>query len=223
MTMALTGLHHAFVGAHEDAMNVIIDAFRVARPWYFSFGTSMLGGGAPPVPTTLIKPIDMPGTYVGFQYRIDFADITIDCFPPESGSGLPAELAPLNTDEFSLRVDVNLSVLCPRVIVALDEVHEWESLESSLTVWVAGSPTATPAGGGATQLGLMLHGVEIVDIKPEDLENVLECFLMTILEQAVLPKLTFVLDKLSTDFFTLALVDGPHVDSNRIFALGDVL
>jgi len=43
------------------------------------------------------------------------------------------------------------------------------------------------------------------------------------LNQAVLTKLTFVLDKVSTDFFSLVLADGPHVDNDQIFALGDVI
>lgn len=221
--MSLTGPHHAFVSVHEDAMNVVISAFRVARPWLFSYGHHLLGGGTPPTPTTEISAITIPGTGVPFPYRIDIPKLVIDCFPEKAGSGLPAQLQPLNVDDFDVYADLELKVLCPRGIADRKIITEWTPLISNLTLWAVGSPTAVPAGGTKKRLGLSSRAIEIVDIQPNELEDILECFLKTVLDQAVLSNLTFVLDKISTEFFSLVLADGPHVDKDRIFALGDVL
>lgn len=221
--MSLTGPHHAFVSVHEDAMNVVVEAFRVARPWLFSYGHHLLGGGTPPTPTTEIGAIAIPGASVPFPYRIDIPTLVIDCFPEKAGSGLPVQLQPLNEDDFDVRADLELKVLCPSKIVDKKIIEEWKPLCANLVLWAIGSPTAVPAGGTKKRLGLSSRAIEIVDIQPIELEDILECFLKTMLDQAVLAKLTFVLDKISTDFFSLVLADGPHVDKNRIFALGDVL
>lgn len=225
--MSLTGAHHAFVAAHEDGMNVIIEAFRIARPRLFSYGSSALGGGLAPAPTSLMSDITIPGTSVAFPIRIDFPFLKIDCFPANPGSGLPPELTPLAVDEFSIEAIVELTVLCCRRVpdpdISTHEPQECEELTAKLALWAIGSPTATPAGGGVTNLGLTVRAVEIVEIDPNELENILECLLKMILDQAVLPRITFALDKITTDFFTLVLADGPHVDEDRIFALGDVL
>ncbi len=111
--MSLTGTHHAFVGLHEDGLNVAVEAFRAARPWLFSYGHPMLGGGAPPAPTTEIDAITMPSVGVSFPYRIDIPKLTIDCYPEQPNSGLPPELQPLHDDEFDIHADVVLTTLCP--------------------------------------------------------------------------------------------------------------
>src|SRR3990172_9383082 len=111
--MSLTGTNEAYAALHEEGLNVAIGAFRAARPWYFSYATSMLGGGPPPAPATLLDPISIPGTPVSFHYRMDVTNLVFDCFPANAGSGLPAELAPLAKEEFSMRADLELTVLCP--------------------------------------------------------------------------------------------------------------
>lgn len=215
--MSLTGSHHAYASLHEDGMNALIGAFRAARPWYFSFATSMLGGGAPPSPTTLIpNPITIPGTALSFHYRINFVDLKIDFFP----GGVPPELAPLNKEQFAIRAGVEITVLCPGE--GQKDTRTYTEITAKLELWAVGSPTATSLGGGKWRLGLSLTGVEIVDITPKELENILECFLMAVLREAVIPELTFILDKLTTDFFSLALADGPHVDADRIMVFGNV-
>ena len=219
--MSLTGVHHAFASLHEEGLRVAIEAFRAARPWYFSYATSMLGGGPPPATATLMDPIAIPGSAVSFHYRIDVLNIVVDCFPANAGSGLPVELAPLVADEFSLRADLQMTVLCPRRIIRR-QVVAWEPISARLSLWLVGSPTATPAVGGAWRLGISSRGVEIVDITPKELESILGCFLQTVLTQALLPRLTFLLDKITTDFFTLTLADGPHVNDDRIFVLGNL-
>ena len=221
--MSLTGPHHAFVSIHEDAMKVVVEAFRVARPWLFSYGHQLLGGGTPPAPTTEIYEIAIPGTNLPFPYRVDILTLVIDCFPEKAGSGLPPQLQPLNKDDFSVHADLELSVLCPGEIVQKKIIEEWKPVTAKLTLWAVGSPTAEAAGGTKKRLGLFCRAIEIVDIQPTELEDILECFLKTMLNQAVLAKLKFLLDKISTDFFSLVLADGPHVDKDRISALGDVL
>jgi len=221
--MSFTGSFHAFVGIHEDALNRIVEAFRAARPWLFSYGHHLLGGGAPPIPTTEIGAITIPGTGTPFPYRVDIPRLVIDCFPEEVGSGLPPELQPLNKDEFDVHADLVLTVLCPGKIEHEKEIKEWKPMKAELSLWAIGSPTAEPAGGTKKRLGLSSRAVEIVDIQPPELEDILECFLKSMLDHAVLKKLTFVLDKISTDFFSFVLADGPHVDKNQIFALGGVL
>ncbi|GAG90847.1 unnamed protein product [marine sediment metagenome] len=146
--MSLTGTHHAFVGIHEDAMNVVVEAFRVSRPWLFSYGHYLLGGGTPPAPTTEIYAITIPGTDLPFPYRVDIPKLVIDCFPEKAGSGLPSQLQPLNQDDFSVHADLVLSVLCPgEIILHGKETKEWKPVTAKLALWAIGSPTAEPAGG----------------------------------------------------------------------------
>jgi len=220
--MSFTGSFHAFVGIHEDAMNRIVEAFRAARPWLFSYGHRDLGGGAPPAPTTEIDAITIPGTIIRFPYRVDISTLKIDCFPEKAGSGLPPELQPLKEDEFDVRADLNLTVNCPDYFPPEypDVPPEYREVKASLTLWAIGSPTAELGAG--RRLKLSSRAVEIVDIQPPELEEILECFLKLVLDHAVLKKLTFALDKISTDFFTFALASGPYVKDNQIFALGDV-
>ena len=214
--MSYTGPYQAYLGIDEGAMNVMIEAFRIARPWMFSYATSALGGYDPPVKATLMDPIAVPGTESKFHYRIDFTTILIDCFPETPGSGLPAELEPFENNEFAIRADLTLTIIPPGA-------KKGEFLKVTLRLWLVGSPTAEPVGWSKKRLGLDCRGVEIVDITPTPLENIIEIFIRIVLEEAVLPKITFVFDKISTDFFSLELAEGPHIDDNRLNVKGEVL
>lgn len=68
-----------------------------------------------------------------------------------------------------------------------------------------------------THIRLDVTGLELVDIKPEGLENSLECFMIQILDSAVLPKLKIALSDLIFDVDGLFSVTPTPVSGNVPF------
>ncbi len=61
-----------------------------------------------------------------------------------------------------------------------------------------------------------------VDVSPDDLESVLECILLLII-QAVLANVQIPIEKLSADFFSLVtLTDGPRIEQDQVKIFGNI-
>jgi hypothetical protein len=74
---------------------------------------------------------------------------------------------------------------------------------------------------GEDAIALAVDAVEIVDIKPDELESVLECLLFMIL-QAVLAEVRLPLRALRAGAFQLIPVVGPLIEDDRIKMRGNV-
>ena len=64
---------------------------------------------------------------------------------------------------------------------------------------------------------LKLDGLEIVDIKPEGLENILECYIETIIRLSLLPKLRMSLNKLVFEIENYLTIEPTPISANVPF------
>jgi hypothetical protein len=75
------------------------------------------------------------------------------------------------------------------------------------------------SGNGAVRL--RVDAVELVDIKPETLESVLECLIRMLLD-AALSQMWLPLPALRAGAFELILQRGPDIEQDRVKVFGDV-
>ncbi|MBI2305047.1 MAG: hypothetical protein HYU86_09940 [Chloroflexi bacterium] len=219
--MSLTEAEHVFAGVHENGINDFLKAFLTARPRYINYGSPSFV----PVTTALatnVPAIAFPGIPGGIQYAVRFSIPSLDCHPDSSGGASPLPPGP---GQFSIRTKVTITVACGR----------WEQhpntdkppsgafipLSTSLDVWVRGKPTVAYFGPGVGEIGFMVEDIEIVDIKPDSLESVLECIIRMIL-QAVLANVRLPFHALTIGAFSLILLRGPEIEDDQIKLYGDV-
>ncbi|MEZ5662745.1 MAG: hypothetical protein R3E94_04350 [Burkholderiaceae bacterium] len=167
---------------------------------------------------TIADPLPIPGTNYGVNFAVQLTELAIDFHPGQVVTPLPPELGPpLKAQRMAIKVTVCGGIGCPdrevidrlipppRVpgrdtdgkeprdepVVALPvrELHCF-CLEAYVT---GGLRIATYAG--KPYLEPFLDGFEIVDIKPEGLENSLECYIGLLLRLAVLPGLRILLER----------------------------
>jgi len=74
-----------------------------------------------------------------------------------------------------------------------------------LDLFVVGHVEVTGSMGDQKLLG-KVDGIEIVDIKPEGLENSLECYLDLLVRLVILPRTSIALEKLVFDMLNLATI-----------------
>jgi hypothetical protein len=222
-TVSLTQGEHVFAGVHENGINDFLQAFFTARPRYLNYGTALFvpatTAGATNVPT-----IAFPGVPGGLQYLVTIGIPFIDLHPNSLGGADP--IPPNNPGQFTMRTKVRLTVGC----------GHWEDrppnrdrppdvkftpLSTTLEVWVRGHLTVTTFGPGLGEVSFVPDDVEIVDIKPDSLEAVLECLLRMIL-QAVLANVRLPFHALSMGAFSLILTRGPEVDHDQVKLFGKV-
>lgn len=219
--MSLTEAEHVFAGVHENGINDFLKAILTARRRYINYGSSFFV----PVTTALainVPAIPFPGIPGGIHYAVSFSIPSIDLHPDSSGGTSPLPPGP---GQFSIKTKVTITVGCGR----------WEELpnpdrppsgslvpiNTSLEVWARGKPTVAYFGPGVGEIGFQLEDIEIVDIKPDSLESVLECIIRMIL-QAVLANLRLPFHALTMGAFSLMLLRGPEVEDDQVKLYGDV-
>jgi hypothetical protein len=95
-------------------------------------------------------------------------------------------------------------------------------LSTSLDVIARGQPTVRFFGTpGSGEVGLLVDEVEIIDIRPDSLESVVECLIRMLL-QAVLSNLQLPFNAFSMGAFQLALVRGPEIEEDQVQLYGTV-
>jgi len=163
---------------------------------------------------TISDPLPIPGTPYGLNFAAQLADLRID-FHPEDEISLPPELGPpLKAQRFAIKLTVCGGIGCPSADSLIKLIPPPKE---------PGKPTEGPqphnpliplpfgrlncfcmgafaTGGiriatynGKPYLEPFLDGVEIVDIKPNELESNLECYMATVLRLAILPGLRILL------------------------------
>jgi hypothetical protein len=83
-------------------------------------------------------------------------------------------------------------------------------------------PIVSVFGPGTGEVRFHLDRLEIVDIKPDSLESVLECLLLMML-RAALSNFRLPFSAMSIGFVTLILKNGPLIEQDQIKVFGDVL
>lgn len=166
---------------------------------------------------TIEDPLPIPGTngLYGLDFCIQLVKLAIDLHPGNA-VGLPPELAPLGRQGVAFEVEACAGILCPDQKIA-EKIGDDLASRPPVTGDKESDPLETPSlpprplpgdkvhcfcltvfavahierlnVRGEEFLVVRLDGLEIVDIKPEGLEDALECYVATILRLAVLPKL----------------------------------
>src|SRR4030095_3027189 len=110
VSVSLTETENLFAGAHETGVNDLLEAYFKARPHLLRYRSSAaLYSSDPPALWTPMPPIAFPGVPGGIDYAVQFHRPIVDLHPDSSGGGLPAQLAPLNPGELSVRTRVRLA------------------------------------------------------------------------------------------------------------------
>ena len=176
-----------------------------------SFHEAVSRFGNPIVSSTPYLPIPGYNGSAGISYCFQLAELKID-FHPENSLSLPSELQPLGEQKLSLMAKICVGLGCPDKEY-IDRISQAEQPKPSDEKRPPQSPTTgIPAKKltcfclevygvlSITRVGEQLHitldGLEIVDIRPEGLENVLECYVATVIRLSLLPKLRFNLSDL---------------------------
>ncbi len=236
--MSLTEGWAVFVSAHESALNDLVTALTTARPHLLSYGSPAFT----PVSTrfdTAMAAIPFPGTG-GIDWHVRFTTPHLDLYKQDDP--LPPELT-LGPGELSVTTTVQLCVDCTSRAGGKDgsrstthgaadqeaaraERDRWDETRgkardpvcAELGVAAIGHlvPTST---GGEPAVGFALDAVELVDVRPDALESVLECLLGTVL-RAVLATISIPLSAVRVGAFTLTPAQGPLIEADAVLVRG---
>jgi hypothetical protein len=245
--MSLTQTEAVFASIHETALNDLLTSFFTDRPRYLVYGSPSFVPITTAAETTMAA-IAFPGVPGGIQWRVTLGIPRVDLF--KQSMPLPPELS-LNPGQFSARLDFELCLDCRRLKIdprpprgkpddskdakrpkddkpprnerlPKDERHPLAELTCcQLKVFAVGHLEHVMAATGEDAIALAVDTVEIVDIKPERLESVLECLLFMIL-QAVLGEVRLPLKALRVGAFQLIPVVGPLIEDDQIKMRGNV-
>ncbi len=241
--MSLTQSETVFASIHETALNDAIAALCNARPHLLAYGSPAFVP-ASTVAETSMAAIGFPGVPGGIQWRVRLSRPRIDLF--KQSSSLPPELT-LGPGQFSAEIDVELCIECRKIRIdpkpprppkgrepndptrpqtgQFDPASDQHPLSElacfKLQVFAVGHLEHVLASTGEDAIALAVDAVEIVDIKPDEIESFLECLLFLIL-QAVLSNIRLPLRALRAGAFQLSLTVGPLIEDDRIKARGVV-
>jgi hypothetical protein len=239
--MSLTQAEAVFASIHETALNDLLTAFFTDRPRYLVYGSPSFVPSTTVAETTMAA-IAFPGVPGGIQWRVTLGIPRVDLF--KQTMPLPPELS-LNPGQFSASLDFELCLDCRRLKIdprpprgkpddrkddkrprddrlPKDERHPLAEVTCCrLKVFAVGHLEHVIAVTGEDAIALAVDAVEIVDIKPDELESVLECLLFMIL-QAVLAEVRLPLTALRAGAFQLIPVVGPLIEDDQIRMRGNV-
>jgi hypothetical protein len=223
--MSLTGPDHLFAGVHENGANDLLRALFSARPHYLHYGSPPFVG-ATTVNETLIAPIPFPGTGGGIGWLVQFSIPVVDFHPDSSGGAIPPQLT-LGAGQLSIRTRVRLCVQCGKrrkgddqpvghgKDPARNDGSNFTPLCTVLDLWAIGEPVVRYFSPGAGDISFHLDTLEIVDVKPESLESVLECMIRMML-QAALDQVRLPFHALTAGAFAIALTNGPEISGDTL-------
>jgi hypothetical protein len=213
--MSLTEGSEVVAAAHEDGLNDLLQAFFTARPRHLRYGTSAFVPSTT-VTETHVSEISFPGVPGGIHYAVIFEIPILDLHPDTLGGPLPP-----GPGQFSVSTKVSLGVLCgPRR--QPDPTHEVSLPPNEFKVTSLGLHARGTVVAVGNDMVFQVEAVEIVDVTPDDLESVLECILLLII-QAVLATVRIPFNKLSADVFSLVTVtDGPRIEEDQVKIFGKI-
>lgn len=170
---------------------------------------------------TIVAPLPVPGTNYGVNFAVQLVDLRID-FHPGDEFNLPLELhPPLKAQRLAIKLRLCGGIGCPpkdivdqfipppedpakpaetrprdpdrpRENVPLIPLPTRELICFCLDAYATGGVRIVTYNG-KPYLEPFLDGFEIVDIKPAELENTLECYIGLMLKLVVLPGLRILL------------------------------
>lgn len=219
--MSLTQTELLFGSINETAINDLLNAFFTARPRYLHYATS--AALLPPGTAFItVPPIAFPGIATGIQYGVSFSLPTLDINPDSSGGADPI---PPGASQFTIHTKMTLTVVCverrPNIDIRTHVPFSFVPINTDLDVFARGHLILMGIGSGAGTIGFQIDDVELVDVKPDSLESVLEC-LAKMLIQAVLSNIQVPVENmlLGTIPFPIHVIRGPlaETDQAKVFA-----
>ena len=219
--MSLTQAEQLFAGVHENAINDLVTAFCTRRPRHLLYGSPAFVPSTT-VAATSMNAINFPGVPGGIQWLVRLSVPRIDLHP--QSAPLPPELL-LAPGQFSGSIEVTICLDCRRIGFDPQSNQHLSTPHPlrELTCWTVGlvflghiEPALT--AGGADAIALVADRVEIVDIRPEELESLLECLLFMIIQGFLadmrLPMTTFA-------FNPFTPVAGPLIEGDQVKLRGN--
>jgi len=176
---------------------------------------------------------------VGLNFVFQFSEFQMD-FHPGNVFSLPPELNPLSKQKIALRLKVCGGIGCPdkQLIVDYEDKQDYKDDKNSkkenepkppvvtlpfdklncfcLEVFAVGSIDRKIISG-KEYLKINLSGLEIVDLKPEGLENSLECYLKTLLTLGILPKAKIAMEVLTFNIANIISIEPTPISSSVSF------
>ena len=169
----------------------------------------------------------------GMSYIMQLTKLKID-FHPSNTIGLPPELnPPLKDQQLALSASFCVGMGCPdqRYIdeISLKNPEKDDKREQRPVSPERGFPfrklncfcleifAVLHIDRTNNYIELKLDGLEIVDIKPEGLENILECYIETIIRLSLLPKLRMSLNKLVFEIENYLTIEPTPISANVPF------
>ena len=189
---------------------------------------------------TRIDPLPIPGTAFAMELAVQIVDAKID-FHPGNRFALPPELAPLGAQRFAIGLKICVGLGCPRdlpldkfIEPPRDRPAKGRSSQDRqpdppkplptrslicfcLDVFAVGG-VGIPFYNGRPYLEPFLDRVEIVDIRPDELESAIECYLELLLKLGLLPKLRILLERAPLEIMkdVLSLIVKPTPTSGAV-------
>jgi hypothetical protein len=219
--MSLTQGAAVFGSIHEDALNDLLRAFFNARPRYRNFGSPSFAPSTTAA-VTQMSAIAFPGVPGGgIQWSVSFDIPTVDLF--QQTAPLPPEIV-IGPGQFALSTKVHLCVLCShhRGNDNPDGPTGGKPTCADIGVSALGHLESRVDGSGNGEVRLRLDQVELVDIRPDDVESLLECLIRMILD-AALDAVALPLQALRAGAFNVAVTSGPQIDDDQIKVFGNFI
>lgn len=224
--MSLTEAERVFGGVHEDGINDLLRAFFTARPRHLNYGSP----GYVPATTagaTQIPAIPFPGVPGGIDWSVQLEIPKVDLHP--QNTGLPPELT-LGLGQVSVQTKVRLCIACETFRDKEDDKPRDDKKDPrhgkakgpcfTVEVYALGHVEQTFGPDGPSVI-IVVDAVELVDIKPNEFESVIECLMLQVL-RAVLADVRLPLETLRAGAFSLTLVRGPEIENDQIKVYGSV-
>jgi len=217
--MSLTQAETVFGSVHELGIDDLFKEFFAARPRYLNYGTPVFVP-LTTVNATAIPAVNFPGVPGGIQFSLQFSIPTTDIHPPT----VAAPLTP-GPGQFTVQTTVTMRMMCGsqrQDHPAGTAPGPISILKANLSVIALCHPIVISSAPGSGQIGIGLDQVEVVDIKPDDLETLVECLLKMIL-QAVLSNFRLPFNTITAGAFGLILLVGPLAEQDQIKVRGNAL
>jgi hypothetical protein len=252
--MSLTKSAGVYASVHERGLNRILDELKKQRPVWFNFGTDYFiespdKAMLQPLATEEITPedaIDIPGTggQLGIDFIVQVGKTAVDFFP-KTLSGYPPEIG-LSKDQAVLKTELAVTLAYPtkvsvRIVRGKEKgwrrvySHSTSIIATKLDVWAKVAPVIVVEPANMSDLGSSmekklsfdLKKLEIVDIKPDSLETVIETVCSNVIQWGFLQNLRLPVSIMVLDMFTIELDGGispnPAIKGDRTEVWADVV
>ncbi len=216
--MSYTQTHHLFAELSEEGANDLIEAFFKARPHYLTYGSWPLVS-ATTVNETQVAAIAAPPLLTSpIPFKVSFSIPAVDFYPQDA----PMPELALLPNQFSLKTSAEITILCGADVVR-GNGHErdgrlGQEIHCGFDLYAVGRVVNRFTSQGQC-VGFEVDDLDIQDIKPDCLEDILNCILCQAINN-VLQDFNIPLPMLSAGAFALVLEQGPQVGKDEVDAWG---